>query len=194
MITDQGRIGLAPAERPPETITADDRKTTITGRRAPSRPTVRYVKRAAAVAALCLPLLAACGSSSSSTSARPAATAVPTAAAVVQPDPSEYQVARDLAAKLGCPDVAVTQSGGAAGTDSVEAKCDVTAVGDEFNSQWNYEISVFPDAGKVAAYVQTVRAAYNPHGVQGDRWVVLIPSGEEKALPVAQAKVGGAEL
>lgn len=151
------------------------------------------VKRALIGLALLPALAVGCGSSKTPTATTAPATAQPVA--VTGPDGSQIAEAHDLAAKLGCPKVVATPGGGAS-NGSADAECAVTPPpgADEFSSLWHYEISVFPNTAALTAYIAQVRAAYNPEGVQGDRWVVMTGSAEDAALANAVKKVGGQQL
>jgi hypothetical protein len=144
-------------------------------------------------------LLAGCGGSGGD-APQSGGQAPPSAAPTVEqeaptvpagPTPAQFDQAKKLGAELGCPNLNATPSGGAA-NGAVDAECDRPAPAGDFASQWDYQITVFPDAPSAQAYLQTLRASYSPNGVAADNW--LVTTSVSEAVSGMQAKIGGQQL
>jgi hypothetical protein len=142
---------------------------------------------------LLVPALAACGGGSSS----PTAATAPSQAAATQAGPSSEQFAqaKDLAAKLGCPDVDPTPAGGVS-NGGVEANCEVQSpVGEVYageSTPYTRRILVFHNPDELNAYLTQARGFFDLKGVQGDIWTVSTDADEDAAR-IKQA-VGGTSL
>jgi hypothetical protein len=143
--------------------------------------------------ALLVPALAACGGGSSS----PTAATAPASAAATQagPSPEQFTQAKDLAAKLGCPNVDPTPAGGVS-NGGVEAECKAAPKpGDEYAdvfTSYTRRILVFHNPDELNAYLTQARGFFDLKGVQGDSWTVSTDADEDAAR-IKQA-VGGTSL
>lgn len=148
------------------------------------------MKRALIGLVLLPAVVVGCGGSSKPTAAP--APATPAAAAVTGPSADQFTQAKELAAKLGCPNVTVTPAGGVS-DGATETDCSVPSGGDPLFDSYTRSILVFADSAGLQRYLSVLRSTLNPHGVSGDRWVVSTDADDQDAAKV-QAKVGGTLL